>query len=183
VSQEGTRTTASICTAMDEEIAVDRVGAMAAAGPPADLAGALAAPLSITAIGELLGIPQDERRQLRRWADTARRSRQPRPQPASRPRRFDRRPNPHLAFGHGPHRCLGVALARLEIGVALRALAVALPGLRLRDPIGDIPWIHGLVDSGPAAIRIARPVTVALPRERTAEITTVCLRVRAGVAR
>jgi hypothetical protein len=76
---------------------------MAAAGPPADLADALAAPLSITAIGELLGIPLDERRQLRRWADTARRSRQPRPRPASRPRRFDpaRRPNPHLAFGHG----------------------------------------------------------------------------------
>jgi nocardicin N-oxygenase len=43
----------------------------------------------------------------------------------------------HVAFGHGPHFCLGSALARLELEVALAALFDRLPGLRLAvDPAG-----------------------------------------------
>jgi cytochrome P450 len=45
--------------------------------------------------------------------------------------RFDRAPNPHLAFGGGIHFCAGAPLARLEARVALRALVDQLPGLRL----------------------------------------------------
>jgi cytochrome P450 len=39
----------------------------------------------------------------------------------------------HVTFGQGPHACLGAALARAEIRVALRAILTRLPGLRL-DP-------------------------------------------------
>jgi cytochrome P450 len=37
------------------------------------------------------------------------------------PERFDirREPNPHIAFGHGIHACLGAALARMEARIAL----------------------------------------------------------------
>lgn len=35
----------------------------------------------------------------------------------------------HLAFGHGPHHCLGAGLARLEAAVALRALTERFPDL------------------------------------------------------
>jgi cytochrome P450 len=36
--------------------------------------------------------------------------------------RFDRKPNPHLAFGYGPHFCVGAHLARLEIVIVLDEL-------------------------------------------------------------
>lgn len=46
------------------------------------------------------------------------------PRAFSEPDRFvaDRRPNPHVAFGFGPHGCPGSHLARMEIDVVLREL-------------------------------------------------------------
>ena len=65
-----------------------------------------------------------------------------------------RRSSPHLAFGRGPHYCLGAALARLEVGAALRALAQQLPNLQLQVPVGDIVWTHSHTDPGPSALHV-----------------------------
>jgi cytochrome P450 len=53
--------------------------------------------------------------------------------------RFDigRDPNPHIAFGHGIHACLGAGLARLEARIVLADLLERLPGLELAS---DEPW-------------------------------------------
>ncbi len=52
------------------------------------------------------------------------------------PDTFDvaRTPNPHLAFGHSAHFCLGASLARLEIRVMLEEILARLPDMRLANP-------------------------------------------------
>lgn len=53
------------------------------------------------------------------------------------PDRFDieRSPNHHLAFGHGPHFCLGAPLARLESKHVLREVLTRLDELERAQPI------------------------------------------------
>jgi cytochrome P450 len=47
--------------------------------------------------------------------------------------RLDRETRAHVAFGTGPHFCLGSQLARLEAAVALPILVEALPRIRLAE--------------------------------------------------
>ena len=61
----------------------------------------------------------------------------------------NRRPNAHLGFGHGPHVCLGMQLARAEAQVAIARLFSRFPNIALANP--DAPpdyarriGIHGL---------------------------------------
>jgi len=55
------------------------------------------------------------------------------------PNRFDitRDPNPHVAFGHGIHFCIGAALSRLEARIALSDL---LTRFRRFELATDQPW-------------------------------------------
>ncbi|ONH31647.1 cytochrome P450 [Pseudofrankia asymbiotica] len=54
---------------------------------------------------------------------------------------FDRTPKPHLAFGVGPHRCVGLHLARLELRIAFEELHRRIPRFEL-DPDAPAPREH-----------------------------------------
>ncbi|HYQ64499.1 cytochrome P450 [Actinophytocola sp.] len=59
-----------------------------------------------------------------------------------------RTPNQHLAFGIGPHSCVGQALARVELQTVLRVLLRRLPTLELAEPAAALAVREGLVVGG-----------------------------------
>ena len=71
------------------------------------------------------------------------------------PDRFDifRQPKSHLAFATGPHLCLGIHLARMEMRAVLERLLDRLSGLRL-DPDAEPPNIAGLAFRAPASLPV-----------------------------
>jgi cytochrome P450 len=64
---------------------------------------------------------------------------------------IDRNPNPHIAFGHGIHFCLGAPLARLEGKVALQIILERLQDL---ERANDEPLepMRGILVMGPARL-------------------------------
>jgi cytochrome P450 len=56
------------------------------------------------------------------------------------PDRFDpaRHNAPHVAFGHGPHVCLGQSLARTELRIAFPSLFRRFPDIRLAGDLGTL---------------------------------------------
>lgn len=65
-----------------------------------------------------------------------------------------RAPNPHMAFGHGPHHCPGDKLARMWLQVAVSCLLARFPQLELAVPVDEVPWKVGTVNRGPAALQV-----------------------------
>jgi cytochrome P450 len=53
---------------------------------------------------------------------------------------IDRGERHHLAFGFGPHQCLGQNLARMELQVVFDTLLRRTPDLRLAVPLDDVPF-------------------------------------------
>jgi len=72
-----------------------------------------------------------------------------------RPDDYDlaRPPKPALAFGNGPHVCLGMHVARAEMAVGINALLDRLPNLRL-DPDAEPPQFIGMYERGATALPV-----------------------------
>jgi cytochrome P450 len=90
------------------------------------------------------------------------------PKHFSEPNRFDirRSPNPHIAFGHGIHSCLGAALARMEARIALEDLLRLAPDFELAS---NDPWqprralhVHGPTNL-PLRVGVAKRAPAAVP--------------------
>ncbi|WP_405987287.1 cytochrome P450 [Streptomyces sp. NBC_00872] len=60
----------------------------------------------------------------------------------------------HLAFGHGPHFCLGAHLARAETHIALTTLFARLPHLTLAHPDQPPAPVPSLSLNGPAQLHV-----------------------------
>jgi pimeloyl-[acyl-carrier protein] synthase len=71
------------------------------------------------------------------------------------PNRFDigRSPNRHLQFGYGPHFCIGAALARAEIELALAGLLGRFGRIELAAD--EVEWHQIDVFRGPKALPLA----------------------------
>jgi len=71
------------------------------------------------------------------------------------PDRLDvrRSPNPHVAFGHGVHSCIGAPLARLETRIAIGEILRWLPGLRIVER--DLPWRPSVLARGMDRLAVA----------------------------
>nr|WP_141310258.1 cytochrome P450 [Streptomyces spinoverrucosus] len=67
---------------------------------------------------------------------------------------FSRNPNPHAAFGFGPHYCVGGMLAKLESELLVDALLDQVPGLRLAVPPEEVPFRKGALIRGPEALPV-----------------------------
>ncbi|QWF85117.1 cytochrome P450 [Amycolatopsis sp. CA-230715] len=53
---------------------------------------------------------------------------------------IDRGARHHVAFGFGPHQCLGQNLARMELKIVFDTLFERVPGLNLAAPVDDLPF-------------------------------------------
>jgi len=59
----------------------------------------------------------------------------------------------HLAFGIGPHFCVGAALARLEVHTVLRLLTARFRGVALDEEAGGVAWRNSF-QRGPASLYV-----------------------------
>jgi cytochrome P450 len=97
---------------------------------------------STTRAGNIAGCPIESDGVVGLWVGVANHD----PERWTDPHEFDifRPVQGHHGFGSGPHTCLGIHMARMELRLALNMVLDLLPNLRL-DPDRPAPSIHGVV--------------------------------------
>jgi cytochrome P450 len=69
--------------------------------------------------------------------------------------RVDRRPNPHLAFGNGPHFCMGAPVARVELETIFRHLLTRLDSFAVVGAVERLSSIvNGSIKRLPVGLRV-----------------------------
>lgn len=78
------------------------------------------------------------------------------PEVFNSPHEFDpyRQPQHHLAFGHGPHVCVGQAMSRVLGEVAIGTVLRYLPDLRLAVPVDQLAWWPSAIMRGVFALPV-----------------------------
>ena len=64
---------------------------------------------------------------------------------------LSRSPNEHIAFGTGPHGCLGQHIARIEIDAILSEVLTRMKGLEI---VGKPEWLPSNFISGPKKLPV-----------------------------
>ena len=68
-----------------------------------------------------------------------------------------RNPHGHVAFGGGPHYCVGSFLSRLEARIVIEGLLDRLPQLRARQSLDEVELTPSLHLRGPRLLMLAGP--------------------------
>lgn len=83
---------------------------------------------------------------------------------------LDRKPNRHVAFGHGPHTCLGAPLARMVLSVVLERFVAKVADASIAEEVPkleDLGSVHRQVGFDRLVLSLNSQVDVSSTRIRT----------------